>query len=270
MNTPELILVIGDTRGTGLLIARLLHRQGQRVRVLARDRVRALALFDPSVQVVEGDLTRPKTLRAAIEGVRHIVVTAGCRSGYPVRESQVKVVEYEGMLNTLAVARQLKFAGRFLYMTSSGLTAASPFATCLNLWKGNTLVWRRRVEAEIRASGVNYTIIRTGILLNRPGGKHRILVTQQPLPLAFRYRIARADVAEVFATAIEHPKTLRATFEVVWGRRGEPQPVGGLLATLLPDAPTSSCESRAAGYGLGSPALDQRDETPPDDERLPE
>ena len=35
-------LVIGGTRGTGLLIARLLHRQGIRVRVLARDRERAL------------------------------------------------------------------------------------------------------------------------------------------------------------------------------------------------------------------------------------
>jgi hypothetical protein len=95
-------------------------------------------------------------------------------------------------------------------------------------------------------------------------------LTQQPLPLSFRYRIARADVAVLFEAALPHPKSTRATFEVVWGRRGEPQPVGGLLATLLPDASTSSCESRAAGYGLDSPALDQRDETPPDDERLPE
>lgn len=35
MNTRDPILVISGTRGTGLMIALLLHRQGQRVRVLA-------------------------------------------------------------------------------------------------------------------------------------------------------------------------------------------------------------------------------------------
>jgi len=221
MNANEPILVIGGTRGTGLLIARILHRRGQRVRVLARDCARALALFDPSIQVVEGDVTKPQTLGPAIKGAKHIIFTAGCRSGYPARESQVKAVEYEGVLNTLAAVRQLGLAGRFLYMNSSGLTTPSFFATCLNLWKGNTLIWRRRVEEQIRTSGLNYTIIRTGVLLNRPGGQHLINVTQQPLLLSFRYRVARADVAELLVAALEHPKTIRATFEAVWGQRGQ-------------------------------------------------
>lgn len=238
--------MIGGTRGTGLLIARLLHRQGQRVRVFARDRARALTLFDSSVQVVEGDLTNPKTLVTAIEGAQHIIFTAGCRSGYPVREPQVKAVEFEGVANTLAAARQLGFAGRFLFMNSSGLTTPSLFATCLNLWKGNTLIWRRRVEEEIRASGLEYTIIRTGVLLNRPGGRHEIHVTQQPLPLSFRYRIARADVAELFVTALAHPKTIRATFEAVWGQRGRPKAGSGLLDLLQPDAASTTTGLRPA------------------------
>lgn len=235
MNAHEPILVIGGTRGTGLLIARLLHRQGRRIRVLARDRERALTLFDQTVQIVEGDLTKPKTLGPAITGVCHIVFTAGCRSGYPMREPRVKAVEYEGVLHTLVAARQFKFAGRFLYLNSSGLTTPSLFATCLNLWKGNTLIWRRRVEQEIRASGLDYTIIRTGVLLNRPGGQHQINVTQLPLPLSFRYRIARADVAELFVTALDHPKTIRATFEAVWGRRGQSGALPSLLNRVMPD-----------------------------------
>jgi uncharacterized protein YbjT (DUF2867 family) len=235
MNTRKPILVIGGTRGTGLLIARLLHRQGHRVRVLARDRARALTLFDPTIPIVEGDITKPKTLGPAIEGARHIIFTAGCRSGYPVREPRVKAVEFEGVVNTLAAARQLKFAGRFLYMNSSGLTAPSLFATCLNLWKGNTLVWRRRVEDEIRASGLDYTIIRTGVLLNAPGGQHLITITQKPLPLSFRYRVARADVAQIFLTTLEHPSTTCATFEAVWGRKGQPQPWSELFNALRKD-----------------------------------
>jgi len=246
VNTPEPTLVIGGTRGTGLLIAQLLHRQGQYVRVLARDPMRALTLFNQSVAIMEGDLTTPQTLGPAIKGARHIIFTAGCRSGYPVREPEVKAVEYEGVTNTLAAARNLGFTGRFLYMNSSGINTSSFFATCLNIWKGNTLVWRRRAEAEIRASGLNYTIIRTGVLLNRPGGRHLITVTQQPLPLSVRYRIARADVAEVFAAALKHPRTAHATFETVWSQRGRPQMLSGLFDQLEPDTAIAANEQRQA------------------------
>jgi hypothetical protein len=48
---------------------------------------------------------------------------------------------------------------------------------------------------------IAYTIIRTGILMNRASGQRVIEVTQLPLPLSPRYRIARADVAEVFLAA---------------------------------------------------------------------
>jgi uncharacterized protein YbjT (DUF2867 family) len=229
------ILVIGGTRGTGLLIARLLHKRGQRVRVLARDRQRAMTLFVPDVEIVDGDLTKPETLRPAIHGACHIIFTAGCRSGYPVREAKVKAVEYEGVLQTIAAARQLGFVGRFLYMTSSGVMTQSLPARCLNLWKGNTLVWRRRVEGEIRKSGMDYTVIRTGVLLNQPGGAHVIDVTQQPLPLAWRYRIARADVAEVFLAALGHPKASCNTFEAVWGQHGQPEALNRLLDRLQPE-----------------------------------
>jgi uncharacterized protein YbjT (DUF2867 family) len=235
MNTDEPILVIGGTRGTGLLIARLLHEKGRPVRVLARDRERAQTLFDTTVQVVEGDVTKPTTLKPAIEAAKHIIFTAGYRSGYPVREPQVKAVEYEGVLNTLAATLQLGFAGRFLYMNSSGLTTPSLFATCLNLWKGNTLIWRRRAEEEIRASGLDYTILRTGVLLNQPGGHHLINVTQQSLPLSLRYRIARADVAVLFVAALNHPKTIHATFEAVWGEQGKSGPLHSLLNRVVPD-----------------------------------
>jgi len=223
MSGAQPILVIGGTRGTGLLIARLLRQRAQRVRVLARDPQRASSLFDSSVEIVAGDLTKPETLAPAISGVRHLIFTAGCRSGYPVREPRVKAVEFDGVVQTLAAAREVRFSGRILYMTSSGVMMQNFAARCLNLWKGNTLVWRRRVEDEIRASGVDYTVIRTGVLLNRPGGEHVIRIMQEPLPLAWRYRIARADAAQVFVAALDHAKASRTTFEAVWGARGEPR-----------------------------------------------
>src|SRR5262245_7317270 len=236
MNMEQPVLVIGGTRGTGLLIARLLHHQSTPIRVLARDRSRAVPLFNRTVNVISGDVTKEDTLPAALDGVRHITFTAGCRSGFPVREPLVKTTEYQGVINTLEAARRGGFAGRFLYMTSSGVMIPSFSAVCLNLWKGNTLIWRRRVEDEIRESGLDYTIIRTGVLLNRASGQRVIEVTQRPLPLSPRYRIARADVAEVFLAALEHPRATRATFEVVWGPLGKPEVFAGLLDRLEPDA----------------------------------
>ena len=235
MTQPQPVLVIGGTRGTGRLIAQLLHRRGTRVRVLARDRRRALTLFEPALDIVEGDITMPETLQPAIDGSRHIIFTAGCRSGHPVSERRIKETEYQGVLNTLVACRQLGFKGRFLYMTSSGLTSSSLATRCLNLWKGNTLIWRRLAEDEIRASGLEYTVIRTGVLLNRSGGRHCIEIAQRPLPLSPRFRIARADVAEIFVAAVDHPCASRATFEAVWGRRGSPEPWNHALDRLHPD-----------------------------------
>jgi len=230
-----MVLVIGGTRGTGSLIVRSLERQKVPVRVLARGRAKAVALFSSSVEVIAGDITQPHTLPHAIRGASHIVFTAGCRSGHPVGEAQIRTTEYEGVLNTLTAARDAGFDGRFLYMTSSGVHARSFWSISLNLYKGNTLVWRARAEAEIRASGLAYTIIRTGVLLNRAVGTHPIRLTQEPLPLSPFYRIARADVAEAFVAALDHPRTIRTTFEIAWARREPRQSWLALMQSLKQD-----------------------------------
>ena len=235
MIADQPILLIGGTRGTGLLIARLLKERQRPIRVLARDAARAAAALGPGVEVVAGDLTKSETLPRAIEGTRHIVFTAGCRSGRPAREAAVKATEYDGVMSTLLSAQRAGFSGRFMYMTSSGAATRSLMSTCLNLYKGNTLMWRQRAEDGIRGSGLDYTIIRAGMLQNGPGGRRAITVTQEALPLSIRYRIARADVAEAFVAALEHPRASRATFEIVWARRGHAQPWPVLLNGLKSD-----------------------------------
>src|SRR5262245_62543433 len=95
------VLVVGGTRGTGLLIARLLRLRGRTVRVLARDPARARPLLDPAIDIVAGDITRPDTLPQNVAGAGHIIFTAGCRSGHPVGESQIIATEYGGVVKTL-------------------------------------------------------------------------------------------------------------------------------------------------------------------------
>lgn len=235
MHQSERVLVIGGTRGTGLLIANLLRGTGYDVRVFARRRPKTRGRLDASVDVVQGDVTRPETLSSPVKDITHLIFTAGVAVG-PAREKSIVATEYQGVLNTLTAARQARFNGRFLYMTSIGVTQSSLSATILNLIKGNTLRWRRQVEDEIRTSGVNYTIIRAGFLLNSAGGKRAIDVSQRARPLTPRYKIARADVAETFVQALTHQNTARATFEVVWGRGPRREPWDVLFGRLSSDA----------------------------------
>lgn len=239
MSDPSLprVLVIGGTRGTGRLIAERLDRGGIPVRVLARDLDTARADLGAQFDIVPGDITKPETLPRAFENVAAVMFTAGVRSGRMTTERTIRAIEYEGVINTLTAARNAGFTGRFLYMTAGGATSRSLAAVGLNLYKGNTLKWRLRAEDRIRESPLEYSIIRAGFLLNSPGGRHGMLVTQQELPLSLRYRVARADVAEAFVAALDHPRTVRTTFEVVWGERGGPRDWHALFEPLRPDTP---------------------------------
>src|SRR2546427_3084268 len=159
MHETERVLVVGGTRGTGLLIANLLLRDGYRVRALGRNPAQAALRLGSAVDVVAGDVTTPETLASAVKDLTHLIFTAGVAVG-PARERLIVATEYQGVRNALASARRAGFSGRFLYMTSIGVTRRSLSATLLNLVKGNTLRWRRRAADDIRASGVDYTIIR--------------------------------------------------------------------------------------------------------------
>lgn len=231
------VLVVGGTRGAGLLIARLLHQRGYQVRVLARNPAAAAAALGHSFEIFAGDLTKAETLPAAVADVDHIIFTAGAPSGRYASERVVRATDYQGVVATLVAARQAEFQGRFVYLNSIGIATPSLAGMLINLLKRNTFVWRRRVEDDIRASGLDYTIIRVGFLLNQPGGVHAVVVGQDALPLTPWNRIARADVAEAFVEAMTHPHASRTTFEIVWGKGARRESWNSLLDRLKPDHP---------------------------------
>lgn len=233
------VLVVGGTRGVGLLIARRLQQRGDRVRVLARDPDKASALLGSAFEVVAGDLTKAGTLPRTVRDVDHILFTAGAPSGRYAPESLVKATDYDGVVDTLAAAQAAAFRGRFVYLNSLGIETPSLAGLLINLLKRNTLVWRRRVEDDIRRCGLDYTILRVGFLLDRPGGEHAVQVSQGALPLSPRNRIARADVAAAFVEAMQHPRASRTTFELVWGKGPRRESWSALLQKLEPDGPRS-------------------------------
>jgi uncharacterized protein YbjT (DUF2867 family) len=236
MSGAKPVLVIGATRGTGRLAIDFLLREGRHVRALARDPDKAKAELGDSVEVVRGDLTRPETLADAIRGAGAVVLTAGVTKR-PAPEKLVKATEFDGTVNVLKAAKAAGFGGRLLYMSAVGTTRASLLAFLLNRIKGNTLKWRAEGERAIRASGLDYTIVHAGILNDDPGREHALRITQRRLPLSPRYRLSRADAAEVLVHALAEPKASRATIDVVW-TRGEPtRDWNALFRYVHPDPP---------------------------------
>ena len=146
------VLVVGATGSIGRLVVDEAIRQGHAVRALVRDLRRASRLHAAALRVV-GDLTRPDTLVAAVDGIDAIVFTHGADDGGKAGAEQVS---YGGVRNVLAAlhGRQVRIA----LMTAIGVTNRS------GAYNRSTGAhdWKRRSERLLRASGLPYTIVRPG------------------------------------------------------------------------------------------------------------
>ena len=72
MAGSQKILVTGATGNTGSMLVPALVSSGVDVRALVRDESKAQALRDSGVEVVIGDLDKPESLSAAVDGVDRI------------------------------------------------------------------------------------------------------------------------------------------------------------------------------------------------------
>jgi len=202
------VLVVGATGSIGRLVVDEAIRQGHTVRALARSADKARRL-PPEAQVVLGDVTRPETLSAAVDGVDAIVFTHGSDGAAKVGAESV---DYGGVRNVL-VALGSRTA-RIALMTAIGVTNRT------GAYNRSTEVqdWKRRSERLVRASGLPYTIVRPGWFdYNRPD-EHRLLFLQGDSRQAGNSSdgvIARRQIAEVLVHSLISNHAIRKTFELV-------------------------------------------------------
>ena len=168
--------IIGATRGTGLLIAQQLLQAGSSVRVLARNPDRARHLFGSRVDVCHGDVTDASSVHHAITGeLGAIFFTVAATGGIDGRglfasRTMIRNVTYQGLLNLVAAAHSAGFAGRIVLPSVIGADRSSLMIRLLDRAKPG--LQRNLIEREhyLRASGLDYTIVRAPILTNAPAG----------------------------------------------------------------------------------------------------
>jgi nucleoside-diphosphate-sugar epimerase len=213
--------IIGATSGTGLLITRQLLQGGLRVRVVARDPDKARRVLDNQVEVRHGDVTDVPSIGAAIaEDCTAIFFTVAAGGGIDGRGmfalgSMIREVTYQGLLNIVDAARSIGFSGRIILPSLVGVDRPSLLIRILDKIKPG--LQRNLIDRElyIRASGLDYTVLRAPILTNAPAGGVNLQITRAINKLTARSKISRGDLARVMILAAQQPAASRKTFELL-------------------------------------------------------
>jgi uncharacterized protein YbjT (DUF2867 family) len=219
MRTPYCI--VGATRGTGLLIAQQLSASESNVRVVARDPDKASRLVGRRADVHPGDVTDARSIQDAICGVyQAIFFTVSATGGIDGRalfgsKTMIREVTYQGLINVVDAARASGFEGRIVLPSVVGADRSSFIISVLNTIKSG--LQRNLIERELylRASGLDYTIVRAPILTNMPAGQLNVRITRAINKLTVESKISRGDLARVMILASQQAVASRKTFDLV-------------------------------------------------------
>lgn len=228
----NLVLIAGATGGVGQLIVGKLLNRGIAVRILTRNAEKARKMFDNKVDIVVGDSRHPTTLIVAMQNVTHIICCTGTTAFPSTRwefdrflrpQNSPQQVDAEGVKNLVdAAPKNLK---RFIFVSSCGVLRKDKFPfKILNAF--GVLDAKRKGEEAIANSGLPFTIIRPGQLIDGPYTSYD-LNTLLKAKAENKYAVvigtgdkltgqtSRIDVAEACVESIFYPETKGKTFEIV-------------------------------------------------------
>ena len=222
------VLVVGATGSIGSLVVEEAIRQGHAVRALVRSQAKAQQLPREAHRVV-GDVTRPETLAAAVDGIDAIVFTLGSDGA---GKAGAENVDYGGVRNVLRALGSRRV--RIALMTSIGVTNRT------GAYNRSTEAhdWKRRSERLVRASGLDYTIVRPGWFDYNKSDEHRLVFLQGDTRQAGNSSdgvVARRQIAQVLVGSLTSESARKKTLELVAEKGVEQPDIDSLFAALVPD-----------------------------------
>jgi NADH dehydrogenase len=207
-----MILVTGATGFVGGHVVHTLRDAGHPVRCLVRDPRRAERLERLGCELVEGDMTEPVSLAAAVEGVECIVHLVAIRQG---RDAQFEQIMSRGTRDLLAAAQDAGVR-RLVHMSALGVSEHT---------KDLVPYYRAKWEMEqaVRGSTLSFVIFRPSFVFGRDGGilptfrKLARLAPVTPIPGTGEQRLQPLwvdDVAAYVVRAVADEAALGGTFEL--------------------------------------------------------
>ena len=204
-----MILVTGATGFVGTHVVRRLRADGHPVRALVRDRARGARL---EVELVEGDMTAPATLKDAVRGCHTVIHLVAIRQG---AAGDFQRVMSEGTRSLVEAAKEAGVR-RFIHMSALGTSEQTR-----DLVPYYRAKWD--MEQTVKEAGLDHVIFRPSFIFARDGGilpTFRRLARIAPVtPIAGsgRQRIQPIwidDVAAYFSQAVDLAAATNRTFEL--------------------------------------------------------
>ncbi|MEZ5500592.1 MAG: NAD(P)H-binding protein [Steroidobacteraceae bacterium] len=202
------VLVFGGTGRTGsLIVARLLAR-GEPVTVFARPNSDRARLAGLAVNFVVGDATNAPDVDNAVATARPRVIINAIGG----RGNQQGFWDRSQMAMTAAARKHGVAKLVFLSSVGVGDSARAYSAEALERTR-EAHAERFRAEEDLKASGLDYLIIRTGIVApERMRATHRAHLTQDRSVLG---AVTREDLAQLTVDCIDDPACRNQTFAAV-------------------------------------------------------
>ncbi|XP_027159921.1 protein TIC 62, chloroplastic-like [Coffea eugenioides] len=246
----NLIFVAGATGRVGSRTVRELLKSGSRVRAGVRSAQRAESLvqsvqqmkFDAAetgltppierLEIVECDLEKKDQIGPALGNASIVICCIGASEKEIFDITGPYRIDYQATKNLIDAAT-IAQVDHFILLTSLGTNKVGFPAAILNLFWG-VLIWKRKAEEALLASGLPYTIVRPGGM-ERPTDAfketHNITVSQEDT--LFGGLVSNLQVAELMAfMAKNRSLSYCKVVEVIAETTAPLTPMGELLAKI--------------------------------------
>jgi uncharacterized protein YbjT (DUF2867 family) len=213
------VAVVGGHGKIAVRLLRLLSERGDRARGLIRNPDHAAEVEATGATAVGADVENldADAIARSIAGVDAIVFAAGAGAGSgPARK---RTVDYGGVVKLIQAAR-MGNAARYLLVSAIGTNHPQNWSDEMRPYYEA----KAEADAELAASGLDYTIVRPGGLTDEPGTD----LVAAAADLGRYGQIARDDVAATLLACLDEPNTIGKAFDLLSGET----PISEALAAL--------------------------------------
>ncbi|ACK72004.1 nucleoside-diphosphate-sugar epimerase, putative [Gloeothece citriformis PCC 7424] len=231
MSTQK-VLVTGATGRTGSIVVEKIRQYPQEFEVIgfARSETKVKDLFGSTDGFILGEITDKSSLEQGMQGCQALVILTSAIPKMKAAPAPGEQPEFEfepgqtpeeidwiGQKNQIDAAKE---AGINHIVLVGSMGGENPNHPLNRMGNGNILIWKRKAEYYLIDSGIDYTIIHPGGLLDQPGGKRELLVGKNDSlsnnpPNGIPPLIPRADVAELVVQALREPNARNKAFDTI-------------------------------------------------------
>jgi uncharacterized protein YbjT (DUF2867 family) len=211
------VAIAGGHGKIAMILGRLLAERGDTARGLIRNPDHEEDLRAAGIEPVLCDLEGDGDVAAAIRGADAVVFAAGAGPGSG--DARKQTVDKGGAVKLIEAAKA-EGISRYLIVSSINADKAPEDGS-----EGFGAYLQAKFEADeaLRASGLDYTIVRPGSLTDDPGTA--LVAAAAKLDIG---PIPRADVAAVFVACLDEPRTIGKSFDLISGTTPIPEAVAAL------------------------------------------